>query len=111
MLNFDLQVAVLQSLVPSYIDDRRIEISSKQFAVSNDIFIINMTYLKKEKLVDISSLNSKNHAVVAMVADEAETVKATETVTLARCYLTHLGLKALSAHTQVKLIQAWNYSG
>ena len=108
MLSFDLQLAILQSLLKTYIDDRRIEINSQQFTSDNDVFLVNIIYLKKEKLIDVSSLHGKSSTSAPISSDEPETIKKpeNEAFTLARCNLTHLGMKAVSAISQIKLIQA-----
>ena len=50
MLNFEIQLSILKSISATYADEKRVEISSKQFEVDQDTFVYNMVYLKKEKL-------------------------------------------------------------
>ena len=48
MLNFELQLSILKSISATYADEKRVEISSKQFEVDQDTFVYNMVYLKKK---------------------------------------------------------------
>lgn len=107
MLNFDLQVAILRSLVPSYIDEKRLEITSAQFKADQESFIFNLQYLKREKLIDLSSVSSRSTTTTTSLEDAIQLLNAkSDTYTLARCNITHAGIKALSTHLGTKFIRA-----
>ncbi len=107
MLNFDLQIAILRSLVPSYVDEKRLEITSTQFKTEQDSFMFNLQYLKREKLVDISSISNRSNTTTTNFDDAVHLLNIkSDTYTLARCSITHLGIKALSTHLGTKFIRA-----
>ena len=108
MLNFELQLSILKSISATYADEKRVEITSKQFEVDQDTFVYNMVYLKKEKLVDLSSMSSRAAVNAIISSDEPETVAApaTASYTIARCIITHAGLKALCANNGTRIISA-----
>ena len=108
MLNFELQLSILKSISATYADEKRVEINSKQFDVDQDTFVYNMAYLKKEKLLDLSSMSSRTAANAVVSSDEPETVAApaSTSYTIARCIITHAGLKALCANNGTRIISA-----
>lgn len=107
MLNFELQLSILKSISATYADEKRVEISSKQFEVDQDTFVYNMVYLKKEKLIDLSSMSSRAAVNALISSDEPETVATTPaSYTIARCIITHAGLKALCANNGTRIISA-----
>lgn len=107
MLNLDLQLALLKSLQATYVDEKRIEITSKQFKVNQELFVFNLLYLKRERLIDLSSLSTRTSAATSLESDEPDTVKsdvAQDGFTLARCLITHAGIKALAIQLGTKFI-------
>ena len=108
MLNHELQLQILKTLAATYIDERRIEISSSQYKAEQNIFTLNLIYLKKEKLIDLSSLNTRPLTILAINADEPETMKenASDNQIIARANITHQGMKALYAHLAIAIIEA-----
>lgn len=97
MLNFDLQVSVLESLSATYVDEKRVEISSKDFDVDADVFLLNITYLKREKLIDLSSISVRS---TAANTEEAKN----DQYCLARATISHAGIKVLSELSANKLV-------
>lgn len=94
MLNYDLQVAILKSLEHTYTDEKRIDVSSNDHNVSVQDFYNNITYLKREKLIDLSSLSIRTNN------DEAEKVE----YALARATINHNGIKVLACLNATKII-------
>jgi hypothetical protein len=106
MLNYELQLAILNELAVTYLDEKRIEITSKQFGVDQHSFALNLTYLKREKLIDLSSLSSRAAVVVEPNVEAASSkTLSTDAYTLARCVITHTGLKALSTSKNIKFVE------
>lgn len=97
MLNFDLQLAVLKSLAATYVDEKRVEISSKDFDADADNFLLNITYLKREKLIDLSSVSVRSSATST---EESKN----DQYCLARATISHAGIKVLSELNSNKLI-------
>lgn len=92
MLNYELQLSILKAVSSTYTDDKRTEISSKDFDVSAEEFIANVTYLKREKLIDISSLSTRSSQT-----DDTN-------YSLVRVTITHAGMKVLAELTANKII-------
>ena len=90
MLNFEFQQAILKLLTVTYVDEKRVDLLSKEFTVSTEEFIFNLSYLKREKLIDLSSLSSRNNQEDG----------------LAYAVITHAGLKAYAHLAKIKLIVA-----
>lgn len=109
MLNLDLQLTLLKALQATYVDEKRIEITSKQFEVNQELFVFNLLYLKREKLIDLSSLSTRAPVATSLESDEPDTVKTAVTqdgFTLARCLITHAGIKALATQLGTKFIRS-----
>ena len=109
MLNLDLQLTLLKALQATYVDEKRIEITSEHFEVTHDLFVFNLLYLKREKLIDLSSLSTRAAVVTPLESDEVETVQAATThegFTTARCLITHAGIKALATQMGTKFIRS-----
>lgn len=93
MLNFEFQQAILKLLVSTYVDERKVDLLSKEFAILADEFVFNLIYLKREKLIDLSSLSNRAQEDGAHYA-------------VARAVITHAGLKAYAELAKVKLVHA-----
>lgn len=93
MLNFELQLALLNAVSATYVDDRRVELSSNDFNTTSDIFTLNITYLKREKLIDLSSLSTRT------------TAESAEHYTIARVSITHAGMKTLASLSAKELVE------
>lgn len=96
MLNYDLQLSILKTLSTTYVDDKRVEISSKDFSSKYDDFLLNITYLKREKLVDLSSVSTRN----IHNADDS----VSESYAVARATITHSGIKVLAGLSANKVV-------
>ena len=94
MLNFEFQQAILKLLTVTYVDEKRVDLLSKEFTVSTEEFIFNLLYLKREKLIDLSSLSSRNNQEDGLA------------YAVARAVITHAGLKAYAHLAKIKLIVA-----
>lgn len=100
MFNYELQISLLKSLTATYIDDKRIEISSKDVNTSQNDFITNITYLKKEKLIDLSSLSTRS----AIINEDTGTTTF-DAYAIARATITHAGIKVLADLSNDKLVK------
>lgn len=99
MFNYELQISLLKSLATTYIDDKRIEITSKDVNASQNDFITNITFLKKEKLIDLSSLSTRS----AITNEETGTTF--EAYAVARATITHAGVKTIADLANEKLVK------
>ncbi|MDD3267340.1 MAG: hypothetical protein PHC75_09220 [Burkholderiales bacterium] len=99
MFNYELQVSLLKSLSATYVDDKRVEITSKDVNASQNDFIANITYLKKEKLIDLSSLSTRS-----AITNE-ETGTSSDAYAIARATITHAGIKTLADLASEKLVK------
>lgn len=104
MLSSDLQIKILQALEKSYIDERRIELSAQQFKVSAESFILNLTYLKHERLIDLSGISNRSVNSANLIGENDENEIQKTFSTTARALITHAGIKALAASQGIKLI-------
>ncbi len=89
---FEFQQSILKLLVPTYVDEKRVDLLSKEFAVSNEEFVFNLVYLKREKLIDLSSLSTRTQEEGLVYS-------------VARAVITHSGLKAYAELTNLKLVK------
>lgn len=99
MFNYDLQVSLLKTLSTTYVDDKRIEISSADLGVTQQNFVANLVYLKKEKLIDLSSLSTRS------ATTNEETGITTDGYAIARATITHAGMKVLADLSNDKLVK------
>lgn len=93
MLDFNLQLSLLTAAASTYVDDRRVELASTDFATSNEEFVLNITYLKREKLIDLSSISTRNAPA-----------EGASNYVVARVSITHAGMKTLADLSAVKTV-------